>query len=89
VREIVLILHANDVHDPAPFLDLPGRRIAEPDMTYQACPLQLGQRGQRLLDRALGRPGRPNRVRRGRALGAAFARWHERVTPAHPASAKP
>ena len=35
--------------------DLLGRHVAEPDMADEALPLQLGERRQRRLDRALGR----------------------------------
>ena len=54
MRQIVVVLHADDLADPAPFRDLRGRHVAEPDMADQALPLQLGEHGERRLDRALG-----------------------------------
>ena len=36
--------------------DLRGRHVAEADVADQTLALQLGQRGERRLDRAFGRP---------------------------------
>ena len=41
--------------DPAPFRDLRGSDVAQPDVAHQALPLELGQRRERRLDRPLGR----------------------------------
>ena len=43
MREIVVVLHADDLADPAPFRDLRGGDVAEPDVTDQPLPLKLGQ----------------------------------------------
>ncbi len=54
MRQIVLVLHADDLGDPASFRDLRGRDVAQPDMTHQTLPLELGQDGERRLDRPFG-----------------------------------
>jgi hypothetical protein len=56
MRDIVVVLHADDVRDGARLRDLPGRHVAEADMTDEPLALELGQGGERRLDRALGRP---------------------------------
>jgi hypothetical protein len=48
--QIVEVLDAHDLCDPLTFLQLPGRDIAEADVTNQALTLQLGEHGQGFLD---------------------------------------
>ena len=36
MRQIVMVLHADDLADPAPFRDLRRRDIAQPDVAHQA-----------------------------------------------------
>ena len=36
MRQVVVVLHADDLADPASFLDLRGRNVAQSDVTYQA-----------------------------------------------------
>ena len=50
--QVVLILDADDGDDPPRFRDLRGRDVAQPDMTYQALLLKLGQDSERRLDGA-------------------------------------
>ena len=54
MRQIVVVLHADDLADPASFRDLRRRDVAQPDVTHQALPLQFGEHGERRLDRAFG-----------------------------------
>ncbi len=54
MRQIVVVLHADDLHHSAAFLDLLGRHVAEADVPDQPLLLQLGQGRQRGLDRSLG-----------------------------------
>src|ERR1700729_4425641 len=42
VREVVVVLHANDRSDLSGFRDLRGRGVAQPDMTHQALLLEFG-----------------------------------------------
>jgi hypothetical protein len=51
ICQIIKILNANDLADPAPFLDLRGRDIAEPDMTNETPRLKLSGNCQGLFDR--------------------------------------
>ncbi len=51
-----MVLHADDLGDAARLGDLRGGDVAEAEMADQALPLQLGERGERLLDRAFARP---------------------------------
>ena len=52
MREIVLVLHTDDLADPTRFGDLRRGDIAQPDVTYQTPLLEFGQHGQRRLDRS-------------------------------------
>ena len=52
MREIVLVLYANDLADPTRFRDLCRRDIAQPDVTDQTPPLEFGQDSQRRFDRS-------------------------------------
>ena len=54
MREIVVVLNADDRGDPASFRDLRGRDVAEPDVADEALPLELGQGCQRRFDRPFG-----------------------------------
>ena len=51
-----MVLHADDLADPAPFRDLRGCDVAEPDVAHQTLPLKLGQDRERRLDRSFGGP---------------------------------
>ena len=51
-----MVLHADDGAEATRILDLPRGHVAQPDVLDQALPLQFGQGGERLLQRALGRP---------------------------------
>ena len=53
VGKVVEVLHADDFGDAAPLRDLGGRDVAQADVADQALPLELGEHGQRCLDRAL------------------------------------
>jgi hypothetical protein len=55
MRQIVLVLDADDLGDPPSFRDLPGRDVAQTDMPHQTLPLEFGQGRERRLDRSLGR----------------------------------
>ena len=55
VREVVRVLDADDLRDPPPLGDLPGRHVAEPDPAHQTLALKIRQHGERRLDGALGR----------------------------------
>jgi hypothetical protein len=50
MREIVQVLHADDLADPAAFGDLRWRDIAQADMADQPLALKFGQHGERRLD---------------------------------------
>ena len=50
MREVVLVLHADDLADPASFRDLRGGDVAQPDVTHQTLPLELGQHRERCLE---------------------------------------
>jgi hypothetical protein len=56
MRQIVVILDADDVTDPASFLDLRARDVAQADVTDQSFALKLGQHAERRLDGPFGRP---------------------------------
>ena len=56
VREVVVVLHADDRRDAARLRDLGGRDVAQAEMADQALALELGQRGERLLERAFAGP---------------------------------
>ena len=49
-----MVLHADDLGDGAPLLDLRRGDVAEPDVPDEPLLLQFGQRRQRCLDRAFG-----------------------------------
>ena len=42
MREVVVVLHADDGSDPSCFRDLRGRDVAQPDMTHQTLLLEFG-----------------------------------------------
>ena len=48
---VVEVLDTNDLRDFLSLLELPGRDVAEADVTNQSVVLQFGQRSQGLLDR--------------------------------------
>ena len=52
MREIVLVLHANDLADPTRFGELRRRDIAQPDVAHETPLLEFGQDGQRRFDRS-------------------------------------
>ncbi len=54
VRDVIQVLHTDDVAEPASFGHLRGGDVAEADVTYEALALQLGEDGKRLLDGAFG-----------------------------------
>src|SRR5580698_9689633 len=54
MHEVVMILYADKRDNPPRFRNLSWRDIAQPDMTYQAFLLKLGQDGERRLHRTLG-----------------------------------
>ena len=54
MRHIVHVLHADDVADPPPLLDLIGGDVAEADVAHEALPLKIGQNRERRLDRPFG-----------------------------------
>ena len=54
--DVIEVLHANDLGDAARLSDLSGRDVAQAEMADQALSLELGERGERLLDRFLARP---------------------------------
>ena len=45
--QIVVVLHAYDFGNPAPFRELDGCHVAQAEMTDQAFLLQFGERGER------------------------------------------
>ena len=51
MREIVKVLHADDVAYAASLFDLRRRDITQPDMTHQALPLEIGQNRKRRFER--------------------------------------
>ena len=53
--EVVVVLHADDLGDAARLGDLRRGDVAQADMADQALSLELGQRGERRLDRAFAR----------------------------------
>src|SRR6267154_4268656 len=53
MRQVVVILDADDFAYSAPFHDLCGGDVAQPDVTHPSLPLKVGESGQRRLDRAL------------------------------------
>ena len=55
MRDVVLILHADDLGHLAALLDLRGGDVAEPDMPDEALLLQLHERAEGRLDRSLAR----------------------------------
>ena len=54
--EVVVVLHASHLGDAARLHDLGGGDVAQPELADQPLSLELGQRGERLLDRAFARP---------------------------------
>ena len=54
MRQVVMVLHADDRRRSGAFRDLRGGDVAQADVAHQALALQLGQHGERRLDRALG-----------------------------------
>ena len=55
VRDVVEVLHADDLADLASLGDLRRRDVAQADVAHQTLALELGQHGQRRLDRSLDR----------------------------------
>eukprot|EP00166_Cyanidium_caldarium_P001965 ctg_2045.g472 len=55
IRQVVVVLHADDIADAARLGHLGGRDVAQSDMTYQALTLQVDQHAERLRERSLGR----------------------------------
>ncbi len=53
LRQVVMVLHADDFAEPASLGDLRRRDMAEPDVAHQPLALQLGEDRERRLDRPL------------------------------------
>ena len=56
MRDVVVVLHADDFADFSRLRDLRRRHVAEPEMFHEAPPLKLGERSHLRLDRTLDRP---------------------------------
>ena len=54
IRDIVLVLHADDLADPPSLGDLRRGHVAQADVSHQSLPLEVGEGSQRRLDRRLG-----------------------------------
>src|ERR1700722_10066317 len=54
MSQIVIVLHTDDLADPASLFDLRGSYVAQPDMTHQTLPLKVGEDGERRFERTLG-----------------------------------
>ena len=51
-----MVLHADDRGDGARLVDLARRDVAQAEVADQPLALELGERGERLLDRSFARP---------------------------------
>src|SRR4029077_7486338 len=49
ISDVVLVLHADDLADPAPCGDLRGRHVAQADMSYASLPLEVSEHHQRCI----------------------------------------
>src|SRR6478672_3738878 len=52
MHEVVMVLHADDLGDAARLFELARGHIAQPELSDQALPLELGQGRKLFLDRA-------------------------------------
>lgn len=55
MRQIVMILHADNLAYPATLRGLRGCDIAQPDVTHETLTLEVGQNAERRFDRPFGR----------------------------------